>query len=136
MAEGTRPPKLASALSLLAGIAIGAAVTSALHAQVKPRVYSVDEAFTNVDLAGNSDYMHNYVPLTQASMKAYGGKVLAESSKVTTVSGNSSKRAAIVLWQNIDQFEAWYNSPEYTHAREIGAKYAQFHMFVVNAQSQ
>jgi uncharacterized protein (DUF1330 family) len=69
-------------------------------------------------------------------MKAYGGEVLAESSKVTTVSGSSPKRAAIVLWQNMDQFEAWYNSPEYTHAREIGGKYARFHLFVVDAQSQ
>lgn len=136
MAEDTRPPKLTIALSLLAGIAIGAAVTSALHAQVKPAVYSVDEAFADVDLSGVSDYTHNYVPLTQASMKAYGGKVLAESSKVTTFSGSSPKRAAIVLWQNIDQFEAWYNSPEYTHAREIGGKYAQFHMFVVEAASR
>jgi predicted nucleotidyltransferase len=67
MAEGTRPPKLAIALSLLAGIAIGAAVTSALHAQVKPAVYSVDEAFADVDLSGVSDYTHNYVSLTQAT---------------------------------------------------------------------
>ena len=136
MAEGTRPPKLAIALSLLAGIAIGAAVSSALRAQVKPAVYSVDEAFADVDLSGVRDYTNDYVPLTQASMKAYGGKVLAESSNVTTFSGSSPKRAAIVLWKNIDQFEAWYNSPEYTHAREIGGKYAQFHMFVVDAQSQ
>jgi len=136
MAEGTRTPKLAIALSLLAGIAIGAAGTSALHAQVKPAVYSVDEALADVDLAGISDYTHNYVPLTQASMKAYGGNVLAESSKVKTFSGNSPKRAAIVLWRNIDQFEAWYNSPEYTHAREIGGKYAKFHMFVVEAASR
>ena len=136
MAEGARPPRLAIALSLLAGIAIGAAVSSALHAQVKPAVYSVDEAFADVDLSGVRDYTNDYVPLTQASMKAYGGKVLAESSNVTTFSGSSPKRAAIVLWKNIDQFEAWYNSPEYTHAREIGGKYAQFHMFVVDAQSQ
>ena len=136
MAEGTHPPKLGIALSLLAGIAIGATVTGALHAQVKPAVYSVDEAFADVDLSGVSDYTHNYVPLTQASVNAYGGKVLAESSKVTTFSGSSPKRAAIVLWQNMDQFEAWYNSPEYTHAREIGDKFAQFHMFVVDAQSR
>jgi uncharacterized protein (DUF1330 family) len=136
MVEGTRPPNLGIALSLLAGIVIGAAVTGALRAQVKPAVYSVDEAFADVDPSAVSDYTRNYVPVTQASMKAYGGKVLAESSNVTTFSGSSPKRAAIVLWKNIDQFKAWYNSPEYTHAREIGNKYAQFHMFVVGAQSQ
>jgi hypothetical protein len=38
------------ALSLLAGIVVGAAGASALHAQVKPVVYSVDEAFADVDL--------------------------------------------------------------------------------------
>jgi len=59
MAEGTRPPKLAIALSLLAGIAVGAAVTSALHAQVKQAVYSVDQAFADADLSGIGDYTHD-----------------------------------------------------------------------------
>jgi uncharacterized protein (DUF1330 family) len=136
MAEGNRLPKSAIALSLLAGIALGAAGTSALHAQVNPAVYSVDEAFADADLSGITDYTHDYVPIAQSSTKAYGGRILAETSKVTTVSGSPPKRAAIVLWQNIDQFEAWYNSPEYARAREIGGKYAQFHMFVVDAQSQ
>jgi uncharacterized protein (DUF1330 family) len=133
MTNGDYLPKVAIPLALLAGIALGAAVTSTLHAQVKPAVYSVDQAFGDVDLTGISEYMHDYVPIAQASIKAYGGKVLAESSTVTTFSGSSPKRAAIVLWPNIDQFDAWYNSPEYAQAREIGGKYTKFHIFVVEA---
>jgi uncharacterized protein (DUF1330 family) len=136
MTNGIYPLKLAMTLSLLAGIAIGAALMSALHARAKPAVYSVDQAYTDVDLTGISEYMRDYVPIAQASTKAYGGKTLAESSTVTTFSGSASKRAAIVLWKNIDQFKAWYNSPEYTHAREIGSKYAKFHMFLVEALAQ
>jgi uncharacterized protein (DUF1330 family) len=136
MANGNHLPTLAIALSVLAGIALGAAVTSALRAQVKPVVYSVDQAFGDVDLTGISEYMHDYVPIAQASIKAHGGKILAESSTITTFSGDSPKRAAIVLWQNIDQFEAWYNSSEYTRAREIGGKYTKFQLFVVEAHPQ
>jgi len=136
MINGGHLPKIAITLSLLGGIALGAAVTGALHAQVKPTVYSVDEAFGDVDLSNISEYMRDYVPIAQASIKAHGGKVLAETSKVTTFSGSSPKRAAIVLWPNIDQFVGWYNSPEYTHAREIGSKYTKFQLFVVEAQPQ
>ncbi len=135
MTNGDHLPKLAIAISLLAGLALGAAVTSALRAQVKP-VYSVDQAFGDEDLTAIGEYMQDYVPIAKASIKAYGGKVLAESSTLTTFSGSPPKRAAIVLWQNIDQFQAWYNSPEYTHAREIGSKYTNFHIFVVDALSQ
>jgi uncharacterized protein (DUF1330 family) len=123
-------------MSLLTGVAVGATVASGLHAQGKPAVYSVDQAFTDVDLANVDEYVKDYVPLVQASMKAYGGKVVAESSTVTTLTGSPLRRAAIVLWQNMDQFERWYNSSEYRHAREIGGKYADFHMFVVEASSQ
>jgi uncharacterized protein (DUF1330 family) len=136
MSNNYRSPVTAIAMSLLTGIAVGATVASALHAQGKPGVYSVDQAFTDVDLANVGEYMKDYVPLAQASIKAYGGKVVAESSTVTTLTGSPPRRAAIVLWQNMDQFEGWYNSQEYRHAREIGGKYADFHMFVVGASSQ
>lgn len=128
--------KLLLLLFLLTGIALGAAVTSALHAQAKPAVYSVNQAFTDVDLARVDEYMKDYVPKVDASIKAYGGKIVAESSTVTKLASSPPQRAAIVLWQNMDQLEAWYNSPEYRQAREIGGKYADFHMFAVAASSR
>ena len=136
MSNNYHSPVTAIAMSLLTGVAVTATVASALHAQGKPAVYSVNQAFTDVDLANADEYMKDYVPLVQASINAYGGKVVAESSTVTTLTGSPPRRAAIVLWQNMDQFEGWYNSPEYRLAREIGGKYADFHMFVVEAPSQ
>jgi uncharacterized protein (DUF1330 family) len=136
MSDNYHSPVTAIAMSLLTGAAIGATVASALHAQGKPAVYSVNQAFTDVDLTNADEYMKDYVPLVQASIKAYGGKVVAESSTLTTLTGRPPRRAAIVLWQNMDQLEGWYNSPEYRHAREIGIKYADFHMFAVEASSQ
>jgi uncharacterized protein (DUF1330 family) len=136
MTNNYHSPAIAIAMSLLTGVAVGAAVASALHAQGKPAVYSVDQAFTDVDLAHADEYMKDYVPLVQASMKAYDGKVVAESSTVTTLTGSPPRRAAIVRWRNMDQFQRWYNSPEYRHAREISVKYADFHMFVVEGPSQ
>jgi ISXO2-like transposase domain len=41
-------------------MALGAVVTSALRAQVKPVAYSVDQAFGDVDLTGISEYMRDH----------------------------------------------------------------------------
>jgi len=80
--------------------------------------------------------MKDYVPLTQASIKPHGGKMLAESSKVMSPDCKPPKRVAIVLWENMEQFQAWYSSADYKKAREIGGKYAKFRVFAVESAPQ
>jgi hypothetical protein len=119
-------PKLAIALALLAGIALDGAVTSTLHAQVQPAVYSVDQAFGDVDLTGTSEYMHDYVPIAQASIKAYGGKVLAESSTVTTFSCSTT----VWTYKNVDAVVKDKLCPLPITQNIFDSNFSEFHLTV------
>jgi uncharacterized protein (DUF1330 family) len=126
----------AVAASLAAGIVLGAVAAQGLHAQSKRQVYTVNEAVTDLDLATIDEYAKDYVPLTQASIKAHGGKILAESADVVAPDGDPPKRLAIVLWRDMDAFQAWYNSADYRRARDMGSKYAKFRLVAVESLPQ
>ena len=56
----------AMALTLLAGVTIGAGAVQGLHAQAKPPTYVV----TETDITDMNSYTKEYVPLVQASIRA------------------------------------------------------------------
>ena len=57
------------ALSMLAGIGIGAVVVQGLHAQAKPPVYYIAE----IDVTNPDAYAKEFAPRAQATIKAAGG---------------------------------------------------------------
>ena len=118
------------ALSMLAGIAIGAVAVQGLHAQAKPPVYSVSEIqITNVDA-----YLKEYAPLAQASIKAAGGKFLLPGTSLE--GAPPATRITIQAWDSLEKAQAWRNSADYKKAREIGDKYAKFRAFAVQGVPQ
>jgi uncharacterized protein (DUF1330 family) len=120
------------ALSMLAGIAIGAVAVQGLHAQAKPPVYSVSEIqITNVDA-----YLKEYAPLAQASIKAAGGKLLAGGPATSLEGAPPATRITIQAWDSLEKAQAWRNSADYKKAREIGDKYAKFRAFAVQGVPQ
>jgi len=121
------------ALALLAGLGIGAAAVQGLHAQAKPKIYYVSEIdVTNVDA-----YVKEYAPKAQALVKAHGGQVLAAGQKVTAVEGAPPKpRVAVILWDSMEQVQAYRSSAEFKENRKIGGKYATFRTFAVEAVAQ
>ena len=125
--------RYAVALSLLAGVALGAAAVQGLHAQAKPPVYLVSEIdVTNVDA-----YTKEYVPLARAAIKKSGGKLLAASQNVTSLEGAPQKsRVTINVFDSLQQAQASRTSAEYREARKIGDKYAKFRAFVVEGLPQ
>src|ERR1700693_2441294 len=103
------------ALSMLAGVAVGAVAVQGLHAQAKPPVYSV----TEIDVTNVEAYTKEYAPLAQASIKKAGGKLLAAGQKVTALEGAPPKpRVAIQMWDSLEKVKAWRNSAEYKDARK------------------
>ena len=112
------------ALSLLAGVAIGAAAISALQAQAKPPVYMVFEnALTNRD-----GYVKEYLPTAVATIKAHGGRVVA-AGKPTTYAGDPPKEPAsfgILMFDSTEQLEGWLHSDEYKKIRAVGEQYAKY----------
>jgi uncharacterized protein (DUF1330 family) len=115
-------------IALIPGITLGAAGVQALHAQAKLPVYHVSE----IDVTNVEGYTKEFVPLARASIKKYGGHLLAGSTNFVAINGEPPKtRIAIAVWDSLDQLKAWYGSPEYAEALKIGDKYAKTRTFAV-----
>ena len=119
-------------LGMLAGIAIGTAAVTGLHAQAKAPVYTV----TEIDVTNVDAYVKEYVPIIQPIVKKGGGKLIAASLKVTALEGTAPKRVAINVWDSLEKAQALYNSAEYKEAQKIGLKYAKFRRYAVEGLPQ
>jgi uncharacterized protein (DUF1330 family) len=94
------------ALSMLAGIALGAAAIQGLHAQAKPKAYSVSELET-LDAAANAAF----VSRVQAAQQTAGGRNLRTGGgKIVALEGAAPKRVAITEWDSLEQALAFYKS--------------------------
>jgi uncharacterized protein (DUF1330 family) len=94
------------ALSMLAGIALGAAAIQGLHAQAKQKAYSVSELET-LDAAANAAF----VSRVQAAQQTAGGRNLRTGGgKIVALEGAAPKRVAITEWDSLEQALAFYKS--------------------------
>src|SRR5262245_30201962 len=125
------------AVGILAGMAIGAAAVTALHAQGKPPVYLV----TEIDVTNPEAYGAEFAPKAQATIRAAGGRQVAiggaggaGANPITAIAGTPPKRFVIQAWDNLDALMAWYNGADYQAALKIGEKYATFRRFAVEGQ--
>jgi len=135
--EEVMKTQYAIALTLLAGVAIGAGAVQSLHAQAKPPVYYVSE----IDITDLNAYLKDYAPLAQAMIKAAGGTRLAAGDaagqNMTVFEGAPPKgRVTINRFDSLEQVKAWRNSAEYKEARKIGDKYATFRSFAIEGVPQ
>jgi uncharacterized protein (DUF1330 family) len=99
-------PKSKIMLAVVVGAALGAATVQGLHAQAKPKAYTVSELET-LDAAANAAF----VPLVQAAQKAAGGRNLnTGGGKIVALEGAAPKRVAITEWDSLEKAQAFYNS--------------------------
>ena len=126
-------------LAMLAGVAIGAAAVTGLHAQAKPPLYLVSE----IDVTNPEAYGKEYAPKAQAVIKASGGRFLAiggvagaGAGKVTAFDGEAPKRTTVQVWESMEKYQAYRNLPAFKEARQIGEKYAKFRTFAVEGVPQ
>ena len=115
-------------VSMLAGIALGAAAIQTLHAQAKPPVYMI--AINEV--SNQEGYTKEYVPPAQKSVKDHGGVYVA-AGPGAQVTGNLPNGPVVILrWESMEALQSWHNSPEFQAALKIGEKYAKFNIIAVN----
>ena len=116
------------ALSVLVGIALGAAAIQTLHAQAKPPVYMI--AINEV--SNQEGYTKEYVPPAQKSVKDHGGVYVA-AGPGTQVTGNLPNGPVVILrWESMEALQNWRNSPEFQAALKIGEKYAKYNIIAVD----
>jgi uncharacterized protein (DUF1330 family) len=116
------------ALSVAAGIAIGAAAIQTLHAQAKPPGYVVVE----IDVSNPDAYAKEFLPGAGKALTEGGIKFLARGGKSIGIEGAPPKsRLVIAQFESLEKAQAAYTSPAYNEARKIGNKYAQFRIWAV-----
>ena len=115
------------ALSMLAGVAVGALALQGLHAQAKPPVYFVVEN----DISDVQNYLKEYAAHARDMIKANGGRYLAAGDATTYAGEPPKSRVAIFVFDDPQQIATWLNSPEYQELRKVGEKYAKFRNYAV-----
>ena len=69
-------------------------------------------------------------------VQAKGGRFLVQGGKVTLLAGNApAPRIVIQQWDNMETLTSWYNSDEQKKLRDIQAKFAKVHSFVVEGRA-
>jgi uncharacterized protein (DUF1330 family) len=116
------------ALSVTAGMVLGAGAVQGLRAQTKPPVYQISLE----DVSNPDGIEKEYHPLAAAASQRFGSRHLANGFAVS-IDGTQPKNRLVVInqWDSLEQIQAWFNSPEYQKARAVGNKYASFQIIAV-----
>jgi uncharacterized protein (DUF1330 family) len=99
--------RYAVAVSMLAGIAIGAVAIQGLHAQAKPKAYTVTELET-IDAKAAADFAKR---VQAEQMNAGGRNFRTGGGKVIGMEGPPPpQRVAITEWDSLEKAEAFFKS--------------------------
>jgi uncharacterized protein (DUF1330 family) len=121
------------ALSVVAGVAIGAAAVQALHAQATPPAYVVAE----IDVTNVDPYDKEYVPPAAKAITDGGGRYIVRGGETAAYYGEPPKsRIAIMAFESMEKARAAFNSSAYKEAKKVGDKYAKFRVYAVEGLSQ
>jgi uncharacterized protein (DUF1330 family) len=115
------------AIAMLAGIALGAAVTKALHAQAKAPTYVV----IAIDKITDAEAYKPLPAKGRAAAEAAGGRYLISTGNITRLDGRAPERLAVIEFENAAQAQAWYRSAAQKAADAIRAKSTDSAAFIV-----
>jgi uncharacterized protein (DUF1330 family) len=91
---------------MIAGATLGGAAIQGLHAQAKPKAYTISEIETL-----DAEAQKAYVPHILDAVKAAGGRTFnTAGGKIAAIVGEAPKRVAINEWDSLEQAQAFYNS--------------------------
>ena len=94
------------ALSMLAGVALGATAIQGLHAQAK-KVYLISESDV-VDRAS----MEAWNPQIREAIIKGGASSIFQSTKTIAVIGTAPQRVAVTEFPSVEKAQAWLDSAE------------------------
>ena len=119
---------LKPAVTLLAGVAIGAITLGGLNAQSKaPGAYAV----VDITEVTDPEAFKQLGPLAGPAMEKAGGKYIARTEKITSLDGTPPKRFVIIAFDNVDKAKAWNASEDQKKVDAIRAKTTKSRVFVV-----
>jgi uncharacterized protein (DUF1330 family) len=100
-------PKSKIVLAVVAGVALGAAGVQGLHAQAKPKAYTVTE-LEPLDAAAAAAF----ATVARAAHSAAGARPFRTGGgKTVAIDGAAApKSVALIEWDSLEQAQAFYNS--------------------------
>jgi uncharacterized protein (DUF1330 family) len=99
-------PKCKITLAVIVAAALASATVHGLHAQAKPKAYTVIEVEVIDETA-----LKAHLPRVEAALAAAGGHYLnTGGGKIISHLGDPPKRVAIIEWDSLDQAKAFYAS--------------------------
>ena len=119
-------PHYALPTALVAGLAIGAILTTALRAQNTPPAYVVAE----VVIHDTEAFAKDYAPKVTGTLQPYGGRLLVSGGKLTPLEGDVPQRFVIIAFDNLENARGWYGSPAYQQLVPIRQKTSKSTLFI------
>lgn len=117
-------------VAALAAVAVGGVPMNTLHAQVtsapQPPAFYISE-FEVTDPEG----IKPYSAAVDSTFEPFGGRYVVRGGKVASLEGDPPKRIVIIAFPNIQQVQAWYNSPAYQKLKPIRHQLAKSRVCVV-----
>lgn len=84
-----------------------------------------------ISITNNVEY-EEYKKLTPAAIAAYDGKFIVRSTNTESLEGNWQPERMVVLeFPSVERAKEWWNSNEYSKAKEIRQRSASTKMLVV-----
>jgi len=119
-------------LTLLAGIALGAAVIEGIHAQMKPPTYVVIAIRKITDAGGYKEVMVK----GPAAAAASGATFVIRSDKITSLDGTPPARFVLLKFDSAEQAQAWHNSAAQKEVDAIRAKTTDSLAFMLEGEAK
>ena len=117
------------ALAMLAGVSIGVAGATAIHAQQVKTAPGYFIAEVEVTDPANMNKYGQKVPETLAP---FNHQYLVRSNKIQTLEGEAPKGGVVVIaFDSAEKAREWYDSPAYAAIRPIRQSAAKCRIFIV-----
>jgi uncharacterized protein (DUF1330 family) len=115
------------AVAVLAGVALGVAGATAIHAQqVKtPPGYVIAE----VDITDPATFQ-KYAEKVPETLAPFNAHYVVRTVKIQAVEGEAPKRIAVIAFDSVEKAHAWEDSPAYLAIKPIRQKSATSRIFI------
>jgi uncharacterized protein (DUF1330 family) len=124
--------RYAVALSLLAGVAIGAIAIQSLHAQAKPLGYIITEVKI-IDQAAFNEFS----PKAAESLQKHGGKYLIRGGKVASLEGGDApQRIVVTVFDSFEKAKEYRASNDWRALEPLRTKAATGRAYLVEGVPQ
>jgi uncharacterized protein (DUF1330 family) len=118
-----------TALTLMAGVAVGAVATQALFAQTKPPAYVI----VAIRKVNDAEAFKTGVidKATPAALQAAGGKYVVRTQSITPLDGTPPQRFVLIAFDNAEKAKAWNDSAAQKPINEARIKSTDSLSFIV-----